>query len=1512
MNKKFKRIVSLTICASIALSSFIGTQLFSSAVGQVETVVFEETQTAGISGFRKMWDAPVVISEDGVPAKTVPTVDGSKNGPGLRAVWNPEDPLRNNGEVDGTLVFDAVHRSMLVRFPGFAETVATKISEGKVVKNAYIELEQIGTELWAENYNSYNGLSFFGDSWAKSKPNWHAQAYALRKPWSADKIEGPTFNANINGTQYWAKYGARDTEQDRFPTRFKQINDFASNENIGKVDITATFNDATFGTSLTKRLETIEQNGFIVNKEEYYDLSGIGVTQYEFGTGRGMQGILVKKPKLVVEFESGTAVSVEKKNYALDMQAYKSQIANTPKAGFATAVTPTEDEYKVLKDRFARKTKPEEMPDWQWDNIEKLRGLSSGAGDAKAFPQTYEAYKSWLDKQLERQIRAWQGWDVTDNLFVVANYQEAMPGPVLDHWKFFYYSVLNPHTATKDIITPMFNSEIVLKNIAEKNDWRSDASLFRHYSRGMGTMNYNYQFSAVTLIGGVLIGNKMIEDEGRHGLEKFPSYYWTWYDGTTQESIDHYYLGHSIASQKMFVDYGPTLYDRTVGKNIMAKTVEELATLFHPRLKRFISTSGRTTLALVFGENEGISGIMHTLSQRGAYLDLRKDDNNKYITTVNYTNTKSFPVHGYDFKPATVAELATVSPWGPDWMTDIIDNKAFPVTSVSKYKKWGHYENTPIYKTSYLGNYYGMSSMDVAANEAVPFMGQWIRTTDDATSMTDVGTLISRPGLNRTKLYTSYGGVVPFQGLTQATMQIKNKAINMFSPSKQWKSFSYDKEIPAQIKSIQGTIGLYNFSEDQSWELWVDNNPIDMGDLPLTISQEQNIMIKDGVSYIAITPLESTHLDGKESDNVVLSVGSTLEPTIKGKTDSFVKEALRIDSYLYNSEVPLSEGAIGWDNLDKAYGGFAVEMADQTQYSTFAAFKTAILNSKVSAKWNVAESLVEASYESGNDKLEMGYYPLYPKNLDERGEYFNEDQLTTDCFKYRNYNGVSMLTSDTIDRETALAIQGTSGTLEKNGATLLGGKGQKLYLLASTSNKIYNALNPAQDIGLFSLALPEGRKISANGLVGVVNATYYENKNLVELEYAVRPGQDLSVMANAFYFDNFPPNTTVKFNGTVAPKISKPSGGFAIATDSRTPNLNVLIDSLWKQLGSFSAKVDVEKIKIGEKIKLNVDAKYIDGSAVDPSQLTYTYKFETPNIVKGEGQYITGNSDGSVKFKVTVSLNGIALTSADLYIEVGGGIFGSNLVEIKVNVASNKLVTMPGNPELWPGWLPKYVTDGTINSYVQTKQRIDYSLVIDLGQVYKVSSIKQVAGYDILKKLFNDSMHTSVDYYYSVDGVNWNYISRVQKEVGEPVVIAFPEVSARYIKYDGKNARQQGNWGANVNEIEVFEKRYVTAEEAAKMGSGSSTDKETSGTILKTIPGGAPAIIDPGNPNPGIRVLKKPAITGSKINEIATGMPWIPISLVLALIVLNVGALTFKGARKRKLKLAQSSDIFSN
>ncbi len=79
-----------------------------------EVLTFDQPQLAGISGFRTFWDTPVVLAEDG----PVVTTEHSPGGTGPNAVWALEQ--RNGGAKPGAIVFDAVHRSVLVRFPGSA------------------------------------------------------------------------------------------------------------------------------------------------------------------------------------------------------------------------------------------------------------------------------------------------------------------------------------------------------------------------------------------------------------------------------------------------------------------------------------------------------------------------------------------------------------------------------------------------------------------------------------------------------------------------------------------------------------------------------------------------------------------------------------------------------------------------------------------------------------------------------------------------------------------------------------------------------------------------------------------------------------------------------------------------------------------------------------------------------------------------------------------------------------------------------------------------------------------------------------------------------------------------------------------------------------------------------------------------------------------------------------------------------------------------------------------------
>ena len=252
-----------------------------------------------------------------------------------------------------------MHRSLLVRFPGAAAKIAAQLAQGNSIQKVELELPFKDTELWPEGYDEPAGMSFLGRQWANWKPHWHAVAWALRRPWKADATTGPTYNAASNGVLYWAKYGAQDEQQDRFRARFGPAEVSADNPD-GRVDVTDELNNQAFGATLGERLRNLENNGFLVKKEEVYD-AALWKGSYEWQTMTGPRGILIHTPKLVVTFAAGSPTVLKPDDYApLPPQ----------KGGAPTAKLPSPDELKTLAARLSL-TRPATMPDWQWARCRK-------------------------------------------------------------------------------------------------------------------------------------------------------------------------------------------------------------------------------------------------------------------------------------------------------------------------------------------------------------------------------------------------------------------------------------------------------------------------------------------------------------------------------------------------------------------------------------------------------------------------------------------------------------------------------------------------------------------------------------------------------------------------------------------------------------------------------------------------------------------------------------------------------------------------------------------------------------------------------------------------------------------------------------------------------------------------------------------------------------------------------------------------------------------------------------
>ena len=1051
------------------------------------TLTFDQPQMAGISGFRAFWDRPVVLAETG--AQQV-AGGGGPCGTGPSAIWSTNAP--------GAPVFDAAHRSLLVRFPDAADNVAAALRTNHL---AVVKVELVlpfrDTEFWPEGYDLPSGMSFLGDLWVKTPPQWHAVAYALRRPWAADAKTGPTFNAFINGAGYWARYGAQDTTQDRFPTEFGPAEVSLSNT-VGRVDVTAMLTDAAYGKTPAARWRTLADCGFLVRKQEYYDIRYF-TGAYEWGTATGGRGILIRTPQLVVTFGP-----VAKKSEKFGKLPPPAEIAKI-KTGQPTAVMPSAEQIKqyAVSKGFHR---PAWMPDWQWQRTQELQAAGKTAG----YPDTPETYGKWLDSMLAMQPRRWDGFDAAEKTQLYMLFADTWPEYVRDYWKLYWKAWLMPERDIKELVHSWTQIPQEHEYYAKTGDWRGITQFYRIYCYQMGTMNFNHTAVAGTLLGGHIIGDKRVEADGRHGLEMWPLRTWCWYDGSTQESIDHYYFAISLKDQKLFADFGPTVMDRLMGQSILAKSIEELTSCFHPGLRRFISSSGRTGPGELFAIQDGLSHILHTLSPRGALTDLGQ------TTTIG-----GMPVYGADAPPSTIARQTLNGPWAPEWFSHMIDDKPLPYSAIMSYKMWGHYAATPLWKVSFLGRNYGLASIDVASNnETVNFMAQWRRADKQVEKASELATLTCRYGINSVNLLDTVfhgqtarnpSGTLDTHGGYTATFQHKNRALVFTSPLK---GLDYPlSPAPEVVTNLQTSIGLFQFQDHPTWELYVDGQRVSA--YPVAIKAGQRITLKDGVSYVGIIPLPSTDLGRSAEVLITDQTGPEIELQGGGKT----RPVLLIEQYNYKSDISMPKERRASEEVDQAYGGFVVELGDETEYKSFGAFQQHLRDAKLEATWVASNKLLAVSYQSGTNLMECAYNPAYTGDWNHRGV------PTDQCFPYRRIDGAWPYLAKGMERDTTLTQISTTGRLEKNGAVLTSEPGKMAYLVTEPVSGTYAGYNPfPEPVADWSLVVPGGIVVKAEGKLGLARVVVEPKSGKLTVDCEISPAKQLRVSGIAT-----PP--TVEVNG---------------------------------------------------------------------------------------------------------------------------------------------------------------------------------------------------------------------------------------------------------------------------------------------------------------------------------------------------------------------------------------------
>lgn len=1061
-------------------ASLASTTSPSFAQGGVELFEVTDHQTATIDG--RQWDKPIV----------------------------------------GGKTFDAVHRSVLLRFPTAAEDIANLLRKGRVLAKAELSLRYGGYEIVPEGYTCRDGLG--RQIWTDDPPTWHVRAWPLRQPWVADASNGPTFNASINGRRYWARYGAGDAARDRL-VDLLEPQELSRQALEARFDITRLLSSALIERDAGARLRWLEQCGFLLRKVETYDSRYRGGDAYEWAMPTGGHGLRFAAARIVVGLRRvGTAGSV---SVVLPLAVERDPQFAKPDGSRPTAVLPTPQQV-AERARRALHVRDTGRPAWQIEHIQELSRVGGDSVSRWADVEGEHGYRDYQGRLRDILVippRYWMGWEIQDNLLVWHLFRDLLPAPVQDHMKGYWEAWLQPDLPTSAFVMP--HSRDAIDYWKRNHDWRGRASFFRDgYNYSVSTQNFNHTAAMGALLGGAMIDSAYAMGDGRHGLEALPLRFWAFLDGSTQEMLDHYYLSITLSAQKMFADFAPTAIDRLMGRILVDRTMEMLTTAYHPRLRRFVSSSTRARMSGVLIEQDGIYGALHTVSKAGAV---------KYLDQPPPATVHGMPAWGYDFPPGRVAMQSLQQPWAPSWVAGLIDDKPVPFEETATETTRNNFK-PPLWRRSYLGRWYGLATADIRGG-AVDIMAQWVHAPQASTRLDDLGTLTARYVANGPDLSTTREGGSEQAGLT-LIFQSRNRAIVFAKPHNNRDRLMAGIGNDQTITRLATVIGLWNFATERDWEIHVDGQRI--GQFPHPVKAGQHILIRDGVSYLAILPLPASDL-GRDAE---IEIGFAVGGRADGHKDD-IAPALVISIFNFKRDKPIALRDLDLRTImTRTYGGFVLEMGDAEQHGSFEAFVRHMAANQLTAIWRDDKRLLEVAYRSGNDLMEAGFTTDFGQPT-ERHYVVNPGQQQK-AIPYRRLNGQWPYLPPGVDRDTSWAQQGTTGRLEKNGAVLTTAPGHKAYLLADPLSGAVVGYNPLPDPQPWTLTTRDGVTLRADGWVGLLRVEYRPWAREIDIVHTPKPDQNSQHMAKTFTLSGLAEPPRMTLNGQPV-DVSRAGQAFQIA-----------------------------------------------------------------------------------------------------------------------------------------------------------------------------------------------------------------------------------------------------------------------------------------------------------------------------------------------------------------------------
>ena len=963
-------------------------------------------------------------------------------------------------EGESPLFFDAVHRFLLLRYPGCAEAIRDKLAAGHRLVSAKL-LMQFEKQEWMRA-----GMGYQHRSWPlKGKPvdQWHGQVWLLRRPWVADATHGPTWNAYVNGAGYWKAGGGWDAVADRSAEPLGQTL-LSEQHPAGEIDVTAAFGFAEHGSDLGARLRDLEACGFLVQKAEL-----CGPHHGEWALSTGNARLWITEPRLVVTFAQAPPRHVALPP-RIDIEKLAADLRRSGAGGKPTTALP--GNLRDLADQ-ARLRRPA-MPVWMEERVlevRRLETLTGRRGDLGfTIPDDLESgdmqrYTRVVTELLRHPPGYFRGHSHLDFMLPLQLYGDMLPDVLRHHLlRYFEARWLPPY---------------------------SEGEL-RHrvgYWGGMATLNHQSQFRSEALLVAELLGMEDLELMARRNISLL-NRQMLYSEGTIQERGDSFYLGISLGTLQMVARFSRDPLMRLKTSLAVEKILFESNTTYHPGLRRRVSRiSRRYRLDDLLMAQAPPRGILHTLSRKGVLIQTdtlglypdpvmaaRRDAGEK-LTAEQERAATGLPT--LNFHATAPVRVALLAPWGAEWEHNTIDNKPLPFWTVAT-DHVRHRMQPPVHNMTYLGTHYGLSCMDADIGCEWPVLAAWKRTEADVQRLEDLGILFPWPYLNG-KLVNGFNQQEPTiakRGCPQASVQHHNKMIHVVRPIE--KVFAADA-VRGGITSFSSRIVAFMY--DRSWELWI--NGARTTSFPTTARQGDVITLGDGVSYVGLVPLPATDL------------GRDVEVEVR-----YTFPRLEFESFVLRTDHPLPNEDATWGTLHEATAGWIVELGDKAEHGSFERFRTHVQAAVVDHRWDAAGKVLHVGYHSGPDMLELGVSCMYVRTQS-RERYIKP----RDLLAYVRVNGSDPRPPIEIDIDSPIGQMGTGARLEKGGAVLESAEGQMALLKVEPVTGTYEAINPFIDPTPFCLTTPEGAMLRSDGPIGCARITVRPKENRLWIDYHI-PGSD--------------------------------------------------------------------------------------------------------------------------------------------------------------------------------------------------------------------------------------------------------------------------------------------------------------------------------------------------------------------------------------------------------------------